>query len=24
MLGGMLGLVLVLIRHYASKPEGAA
>lgn len=23
MLGGMLGLVLVLIRHYASKPEGA-
>ena len=24
MLGGMLGLVLVLIRQYASKPEGAA
>ena len=24
MLGGMLGLLLVLIRHYASKPEGAA
>jgi hypothetical protein len=24
MLGGMLGLVLVLIRHYASKPEGTA
>ena len=24
MLGGMLGLVLVLIRHYASKPERAA
>jgi uncharacterized protein involved in exopolysaccharide biosynthesis len=24
MLGGMLGLLLVLIRYYASKPDGAA